>query len=257
MASLVQNRKEFLEISSHLHSVIVSSSIHLQDSMGRCRTSLNIISFQEAITEIKLKSPTSYLNAVRQSKGRFLYRGEDDFQSLSSCAIVHPEPDLLSYDTYSNDDALIYFTYLEKCINDLSNRNPNQYFVKPSDGHIGTPSSIEASKWGSPFSIWPIGKTFSYAYPIGDRKLFFSDDSDETHQGGRNMHIQHKKRDCELDVVHNHGLTNALILGKEILFGSKDCGSSYVAVPAHLDHQLRFCLSLEFEVANDFSTFNL
>eukprot|EP01083_Nonionella_stella_P094440 264952_1 len=71
------------------------------------------LSIDEAIFTIRQHTPPDFIKAVSQSQ-QLLYRGEEDFGS--TCSIMAPEPDLLFFDTYSNDQALSYFTQLEQCL---------------------------------------------------------------------------------------------------------------------------------------------
>jgi hypothetical protein len=188
------------------------------------------LSFTDAVDAVCRYSPIDFRKSVRDS-GHFLYRGE----TVDCPRILHPKPDLLLPDTYGYDDreALKYFECLEK---ELSNTR-----ARPSTGHIGTGSQADASLWGSPVSVWPIGNCLSYVWPK-ERSLFYP--------GGI----------CPRDqnIVVDSGLSTALVQGKEILFASWFQGedenlvpptfttpfqSSYVAFPLSYDADLRDLLS--------------
>mmetsp|Transcript_19427 Transcript_19427/g.29408 ORF Transcript_19427/g.29408 Transcript_19427/m.29408 type:complete len:269 (-) Transcript_19427:39-845(-) len=194
------------------------------------------LSVDEAIFTIHQHTPPDFIKAVSQSQ-KLLYRGEEDFGS--TCLIMAPEPDLLFFDTYSNDQALEYFTQLERCLraaerekeNQSSSGKEKEFIVRPSNGHIGTPSSSEAARWGTAVSIWPLGSQFSYSYPK-DRTLFF----DETNPiDGLTI------RSCQLDVEYNRRLNTALTMGKEVMFSSLSAAfpdSSFLAIPSKYDDKL-------------------
>ena len=185
------------------------------------------LSFDEAVAVIKKETPPSYIDAVRLAGGRFLYRGE----SIQTCSFMSPEPDLLRFDTYSDEIALDYFKRLEECINKLDGgRNE---IVRPSNGHIATATYSEAAKWGTPVSIWPIGSKLSFAYPK-DRELFYDGTTAPTSRRGWNE-----------DLIIDDNLKEALVLGKEVMFGTTKSGSfhsSFVAVPSHFDERLQSIL---------------
>lgn len=115
------------------------------------------ITFQQALELINKECPMGYIDAVKRS-GHFLYRGEPlPVQKTSaSCYILELSPDLLSPQTYGCSRAMEYFQALEEC---------SPYIVRPSTSHIASSSLQDASLWGNPVSIWPIGTSFSYAFP--------------------------------------------------------------------------------------------
>jgi hypothetical protein len=115
------------------------------------------ITFQDALELINKSCPDEYLNAVKNS-GNFLYRGEriPYITSTPSCYVLELLPDLLSPTTYGCSQAVEYFQAFEGCCTHL---------VRPSTSHIATTSLQGAALWGRPVSVWPLGKSFAYAFP--------------------------------------------------------------------------------------------
>jgi hypothetical protein len=193
-------------------------------------TKSSCLSFSDAVDAVCRYSPLEFRKSVQDS-GHFLYRGE----TVDCPTILHPKPDLLLPGTYGYDDrdALNYFECLE---NELSNTR-----ARPSTGHIGTGTQADASLWGSPVSVWPLGNCLSYVWPK-ERSLIYP--------GGICLRDQ--------DLVIDDGLSTGLEQGKEILFASWFEGeddnlapptftapfqSSYVAFPLSYDTDLRDLLS--------------
>jgi len=175
------------------------------------------LSFDEAVEILGQYCPAEFRQAVRQSGGCLLYRGEAIGDSPT---ILAPEPDLLIPSTYDDSQALEYFQCLEKQLANVD--------ARPSKGHIGTADRADAEPWGTPVSVWPLGNRISYVWPK-TRKLIYP--------GG----------DCpkDKDLVVNHGLSTALREGKEVLFASMPVGlcskpfSSFLAISASYDDDLR------------------
>lgn len=185
--------------------------------------------FKDAVSMICRSSPLEFRRAVRDSSGRFLYRGE----SVDCPEILHPKPDLLLPETYNEPEALRYFESLQ---NQLSSTT-----ARPDNGHIGTGSQADAAQWGSPVSVWPLGHRFSYVWPK-DRSLIYP--------GGS----------CPVDtsLVIDQGLSTALAEGKEVLFASwfddeddrsglpnglaVSDQSAYIVMPADCSHDLHQAL---------------
>lgn len=236
---LAMTRGEFL-LSTVVQSSIMSKDMAFQPSIGDNvpkEEYTRKLSIDEAISIIHQHTPPEFIKAVSQSQ-RLLYRGEEDFGP--TCLIMAPTPDLLFFDTYSNDQALAYFTQLEQCLTEIEKKTQSskeaKFIVRPSNGHIGTPSSFEAAKWGTAVSIWPLGSHFSYSYPR-DRSLFFNETSpvdDST------------IRACQLDIEYNRRLDKGLTMGKEVMFSSLSSSfpdSSFLAIPSMYDGKLltTFC----------------
>lgn len=115
------------------------------------------ITFQQALELINKGCPMEYIDAVKKS-GHLLYRGESlpVQTNRASCYILELSPDLLSPQTYGCSRAMEYFQALEEC---------SSHIVRPSTSHIASSSLQDASLWGNPVSIWPIGTSFFYAFP--------------------------------------------------------------------------------------------
>ncbi len=192
-------------------NVHVGVGVDLQESDENTITSKSIksyLSFNQAMSIIQQHTPTEFIDAVMRTE-RFLYRGEEEVGM--NCALMTPEPDLLLLDTYGNNDALGYFEQLEKCTS-ISTSKDKMFQVRPSNGHIGTSVYSDAAVWGAPVSVWPVGSAFSYAYPRY-RTLFFDEITNPVKAStiGSN---------CRVDVDYDHDLTNALKMGKEIMFAT-------------------------------------
>lgn len=177
-------------------------------------------SLSQAMELVSGYSPTEFRKSVMDS-GHFLYRGE----TVRGPTLLHPQPDLLLPGTYGDDpDALKYFECLER---QLSSRTQ----ARPSTGHIGTGNSGDASLWGSPVSVWPLGDRFSYVWPK-QRDLIYP--------GG----VCPDEDGLRID----SGLSTALEQNKEVLFASwfeQDrnlpmfATSSFVAIPSSYDEEVR------------------
>jgi hypothetical protein len=155
-------------------------------------TTMTTTTTKELARFIATNTPKELLWAVKQSGGRFLYRGEEpnnaaalliripnkkthgndndnyDDDPLFVVRICNPAPDLLLPETYGNDPfALRYFEELEAFLS-LSFSAPNSAtaiatpktiaiaIAKPSNGHIATSDALEAGKWGKIVSVWPL-----------------------------------------------------------------------------------------------------
>ena len=223
---IVSSRDAFLKNSFPLVSGLI----------GAGKT--GIIPLNDAIDLIEKHTPDIFLDGVRSAGGRPLYRGESE----AGCAILRPEPDLLLPDTYSDAEALTYFRELETFLTDLENvadkdgrKNvPRTLVAKPSTGHIATPSLEEAGNWGTPMTVWPIGKELSFVYPTR-RKLFY-DSSIPT--------SSLRKDDYQV----NSNLKEGLLGEKEILFATRDAfglvSSAFLVVPDAYSRKLLSALNL-------------
>lgn len=174
-------------------------------------------------------TPECFRDAVRNSGGRFLYRGDSpaSYESTSSLVarVYSPEPDLLLPGTYPADDALIYFQCLELQLKEAK--------AKPSTGHMGTSILTDAALWGDTVvSVWPVGNSISYVWP-------------------RDTNTFYPASQCPVDsLIIDSGLVDALQKGREVLFSSWDESakplagptSSFLAVPSRYDQKLRTLL---------------
>jgi len=103
-----------------------------------------VIGIPEAIRWIDQNCDRRFVHAIVASDYQFLYRGAEQAQA----SIRKEVPDLLSPETYDSPAALSFFRDLEST---LVNEP-----VKPSNGHLATTSILDASKWGTAVSIWPM-----------------------------------------------------------------------------------------------------
>ncbi len=100
-----------------------------------------------------------FLRAVIESDFNFLYRGlsPDANRQLvdknRSGLVITDEPfDLLDVETYGSNAAASYFQSLEVQM------NANGLSIRPSNSHMGSTCPLEAAKWGTAASIWPLGE---------------------------------------------------------------------------------------------------
>ena len=151
----------------------------------------------------------------------FLYRGRDTEDAHigrdneNGIYIMKPKPDLLSKDTYGDEEAVVYFECLE------SSLIAKKSVTRPSTGHIATADVLEASLWGTAVSVWPLTRPINFLW-IGNRKLFWP--------------IPDKAiSNCNVDDVHiNEGLDISLREKHEVMFTG-----SFLEVPAKYDKDLR------------------
>ena len=126
--------------------------------------------------------------------------------------------------TYDDIDALDYFKCLEAVL--VSTSKTDKIRARPSNGHIGTSNKSDADPWGIPVSIWPLGASFSYVWPINRKLLYPSRCQDDD------------------NIVVDKDLTVALALGKEVLFATTSPSgvyneSAFLAIPATHDNVIR------------------
>lgn len=237
------NRESFL--SSIVTKPLVLNSLLLAENEPT--TSVTPLSLDDALKVIKKECPYGFLYEVASSGAKFLYRGEniglgtgtsddsDDVNSIKSdCARMNPKPDLLVPGTYDSDEALRYFHNLEEYLKDLEAfmnfGGRNVVLAKPSNGHIATPSIKEASKWGEPVSIWPLGKDLTYSF-VRDRKDFYD-----------NSVVKTDLQSID-DIAINADLALALKEGREVMFstkaGSGSESSDFIAIPSKYDGEIR------------------
>ncbi len=216
MVALV-NRRAL--VGSILSSTLCSSSVLVEDVAKFIVTS----------------TPRAFREAVAQTRGTFLYRGQQQPTSSTNSPIImaghvcSPLPDLLFQETYNSKEALEYFQCLEDY---LALQN---IVAKPSTGHIGTSSKKNAQEWGNVVSIWPLGTQLSFVYPKRNRE-FVSSFTVGTYS------------DCrEEEFGINTNLETALQEGREVLFASWYGAnhytvaptSSFLAVPQKYDRKLK------------------
>jgi hypothetical protein len=184
-------------------------------------------SLEDVVTLLCKHTPRQLRQAVRDSGGRFLYRGNDG----EAPRICHPEPDLLKEETYDDPQAFVYFECLEGRLSGVP--------ARPSTGHMATSVVEDAALWGEVVSIWPLGSKFSFVWPHDERTFV----PDSTCPGS--------------ELVIDRDLSLALKQGREILFASwfdsKDVLpegvsptwiSAFVAVPSRFDKEMLRLLSV-------------
>ncbi len=119
----------------------------------------NINTTKEIAQYINKYANQHFLRSVIESDFNFLYRGlsPDDNRQLvdknSSGLVITDEPfDLLDVETYGSNAAASYFQSLEVQM------SANRLSIRPSNSHIGSTCPLEAAKWGTAVSIWPLGE---------------------------------------------------------------------------------------------------
>lgn len=119
----------------------------------------NINTTKEIAQYINKYANQHFLRSVIESDFNFLYRGlspDADRQLVdknSSGLVITDEPfDLLDVETYGSTAAASYFQSLEVQM------NANRLSIRPSNSHIGSTCPLEAAKWGTAVSIWPLGE---------------------------------------------------------------------------------------------------
>ena len=192
------------------------------------------LTFQNAVELIEKFCPVEFLNAVKDT-GAFLYRGETFSlcNNNDSCYQFECPPDLLSQGTYGCAEAVEYFQRLEDCSATSSS------LVRPSTGHIGTSSIRSAAQWGNPVSVWPLGTSFSYAFPMQRSDFFHCGDV-----------LNNKQSPTPCDEIYwNKELSKALRADREVMFATLDSSGkpsfTFIACPAPLYNQqlIRFLVN--------------
>ena len=140
----------FTTVMPSLLMPLVYQNAHAADDLSTTK---------EAAQYIKKYANQHFLRSVIESDYNFLYRGlsPDANKQLvdeNSCGLViKDEPfDLLDNETYGSTAAASYFQSLEVQM------NANGLSIRPSNSHMGTTCPLEAAKWGTAVSIWPIGE---------------------------------------------------------------------------------------------------
>ena len=246
------------------HSLIFSS-FNLEPlvlpPLEKQTTSPTTTTTRELAQFVVTHTPRTVLEAVRDSGGKFLYRGEEPRDSCYQeqavvestisytplfIRVCNPPPDLLLAETYDYDPAALeYFQKLEKSLTQRFG-----IIAKPSIGHIATSDPQEAGKWGNVVSIWPLQlqsngnkknnndlqkppqQIFSYVFPT-DRSVFYANDANNT------------ARNDTTESVTNARLRDALQAreGREVLFAvftsGRQSSATFLAIPAELDNALK------------------
>ncbi len=142
-----KSRREFIAFATMMPSLLMP----LIYQNAYAADDLNLGTTKEVAQYIKKYANQYFLRSVIESDYNFLYRGQ--LVDKNSCGIViKDEPfDLLDVDTYGSIEAASYFQSLEVQM------NANGLSIRPSNSHMGTTCPLEAAKWGTAVSIWPIG----------------------------------------------------------------------------------------------------
>lgn len=168
-----------------------------------------------------------YLQSVKSTGYNFLYRGlskeeEEAMEKNPSkkAIIVLNEPyDLLDPQTYHSEEAAAYFQSLEDKL------SAGGSSIKPSNAHIATTCPLEAFKWGTAMSIWPLGERGVEFLWLKDGGVFWPPPDQP-------VMAQTLERN-----TNDSGLERALQGNAwEVMFRSD---SGFLAVPAGLDDELR------------------
>lgn len=195
-----------------------------------CPTPTQPLSFSvsDSLQIIWKYCPTEFRQAVRESGGRFLYRGESP--DMTCPTILNPKPDLLLPTTYNDPQALSYFEWLERETATparSASTSRSRRIVRPSTAHIGTANEENARVWGAPVSVWPLGDSFAYLWPRNRDCLY---------PGGSTSSTD--------DLVIQKDLDLALRTGKEVLFSTSAAdlrlhGPAFLACPKAMESDLR------------------
>ena len=220
--STLKSRREFIAFTTMMPSLLMPL-IYQEDAYAA--DELNLSTTKEVAQYIKKYANQYFLRSVIESDYNFLYRGQ--LVDKNSCGIViKDEPfDLLDVDTYGSIAAASYFQSLEVQM------NANGLSIRPSNSHMGTTCPLEAAKWGTAVSIWPIGdkiNSVQFAW-MEDGGLFWPI---PTSQLPKPRNIAHS------DGTHkSDGLSDALRGDAwEIMFRADN---GFLAVPATFDDELK------------------
>ena len=220
-SSTLKSRREFIAFTSMMPSLLVP----LVDQNAYAADDLNLSTTKEVAQYIKKYANQYFLSSVIESDYNFLYRGQ--LVDKNSCGIViKDEPfDLLDVDTYGSIEAASYFQSLEVQM------NANGLSIRPSNSHMGTTCPLEAAKWGTAVSIWPIGEQFGsvqFAW-MEEGGLFWPIPSST---------LSKPRTIAHSDGTHkSDGLSDALRGDAwEIMFRSDN---GFLAVPATFDDELK------------------
>lgn len=219
---LNKSRREFIAFTTMMPSLLVPP---LVDQNAYAADDLNLSTTKEVAQYIKKYANQYFLSSVIESDYNFLYRGQ--LVDKNSCGIIiKDEPfDLLDVDTYGSIEAASYFQSLEVQM------NANGLSIRPSNSHMGTTCPLEAAKWGTAVSIWPIGEQFGsvqFAW-MEEGGLFWPIPSST---------LSKPRTIAHSDGTHkSDGLSDALRGDAwEIMFRSDN---GFLAVPATFDDELK------------------
>ena len=193
----------------------IASSIAAASSVHGSRTVVPATRVADFICEY---SNGQFLSSVAAANYRFLYRGlsAEQMSSGGHDAVVVGDGayDLLDPETYGSDAAAAYFRELD------DEMDARRLGLRPSNSHLATTCPADASTWGPAASVWPLGPDASFAWFEEDRLFWPVGTGERT-----------------LVTDDSSSLSVALCVdGHEVMLRSD---GGYLAVPSHLDHQLR------------------
>jgi len=165
------------------------------------------------------------LQAVTKTKD-FAYRGEH-ISPDQMFSVLNPEYDLfVAY----GEKGRIFFEALEKYLLEKCDGLTLHDPALPSRSHVFVGSRDEAARWGSPCSIWPVGK-LNYLW-FRNQRLVYPEKNEDWQKNPQYFD--------GLDIRQSE-LSEALSLGHEVMFTSK----TFLASPHEFQEQLRFQLGLD------------
>lgn len=222
------SRRNFiLGISSAVAAGAAIQSISLPNKVTYSPITMTI---PEAVQWIDDNCDRRFLHAIVASDHSFLYYGVDRDVKGKGKSTIRSEKfnaDLLDLDTYGTKEAVEYFQSVESIL--------GKEVVKPSNGHLMTTSSKDASKWGTAASIWPM-EGAHYAW-FQDGGIFYPRDNASSIV--REDFIIDGK-DCGRESLEDALRTN----GCEVMVTA----DNFLVVPASLDDKLREALKGAFLV---------
>lgn len=220
------SRRDFVKAAAAVVTIPALATLASQSEfMNGISKHGNTMTLSQAIDWIENNCDKRFIHAVVASDYNFLYYGLDQNAKETIRVESLQKSDLLTFETYGSNDAVDYFQNLESLLaNDV---------VKPSNGHLMTTSSKDATHWGTAYSMWPMDNVH-YAW-FQSKGLFYPRSSvtaltrDDIIVDGR---------DCGKDSLDDALTAN----GCEVLVS----GQRYMAVPASMDNELRQALKDAF-----------
>jgi hypothetical protein len=218
---IFKSRRKF--IISTTASILSPLVVPLTDQIA-CAAEEHCMNTTKEIAQfIKKHTNQNFLRSVVESEYNFLYRGlspnanKQLVTESKSALVITDEPfDLLEVETYGSDAAATYFQSLEVQM------NANRLSIRPSNSHIGSTCPLEAAKWGTAVSIWPLGEQGVQFAWLENGGLFWPVTS------SRSRTVSHSD---------GSGLSEALRGDAwEIMFRADN---GFLAVPAALDDELK------------------
>ena len=126
---------------------------------GQREQTLLLAGIDEASEIIKAAVDSRFMSEIKEAGGKFIYRGlPPGTPSNRPSLFLFPSSDLLDKETYGSASAAAFFAALDR---EMAALRPTG--VRPSNGHLATPSATAAGQWGQAASIWPLGESH-YAF---------------------------------------------------------------------------------------------